>query len=377
MRSSISRRSLVCGIGGAIAGRFSNAQTTQVQFRCPSKDDLATPLKAHASARGLLYGAAASQKWLQTDPEYAALFTAQCGLLVPDGELKWNVLRPSPDSFNFGPADWLYEFTRSHQLKFRGHTLVWWQALPGWFDSYANAGNAGKLLEDHITKVVGRYSGKMHSWDVVNEVIDPYDKREDGLKTKPWLSIAGPGYIDLAFESARAADKNALLVWNENHLEVNDPRSRAKRSALLSLLKDKLKRNIPIDAVGLQSHVATTDPTFNNLEFKNFLRALGDLGLKIIISELDVIDHDASPAFAARDQSVAQTYMSILETELKETNVIAVLTWGLSDKYSWITKFKPREDALAVRPLPFDQSMTAKPAFTALTDAFDAAPIRR
>jgi endo-1,4-beta-xylanase len=69
--------------------------------------------------------------------------------------------------------------------------------------------------------------------------------------------------------------------------------------------------------------------------------------------------------------------MSILETELKETNVIAVLTWGLSDKYSWITKFKPREDALAVRPLPFDQSMTAKPAFTALADAFDAAPIRR
>jgi endo-1,4-beta-xylanase len=324
----------------------------------------------------VLYGGAALQRRLQADPEYAAHFANQCGVLVPEGELKWNVLRPTPDSFNFAPADWLYEFTRSHNMKFRGHTLVWFQALPAWFNSYVNAGNAKKLLEDHITRVVGHYAGKMHSWDVVNEVINPSDKRSDGLQVKLWLELAGPEYIDLAFESARAADKNALLVWNENHLEINDKWSIAKRAALLPLLKEKLRRKIPIDAVGLQSHLSTSHPSFNSEEFRNFVKAIADLGLKIIISELDVIDHDAPSSFASRDQMVAETYSSFLNSMLKQPSVIAVLTWGLSDKYSWLAKFKPREDRLPVRPLPFDESLAGKPAWTAMANAFDAAPVR-
>src|SRR6185437_11814853 len=171
---------------------------------------------------------------------------------------------------------------------------------------------------------------------VVNEVVNPYDRRSDGLQAKPWLQLAGPEYIDLAFETARAADDSALLVWNENHLEINDTWGIAKRAALVSLLKHKLKRKIPIDAIGLQSHLSTGDRTFNNPEFTNFLKAIADLGLKIIISELDVVDHDAPSPIASRDEMVAQTYSDFLNSILKQTSVIAVLSWSLSDKYTWL-----------------------------------------
>src|ERR1700719_4596946 len=137
MGHKISRRAALLGTGMFGVVRLCQARPDQAQFTTPGNAELATPLKARASRKGLLYGAAASQKRLEADSAYAALFADQCGVLVPEGELKWNVLRPTPDSFNFGPADWLYEFTRSHDLKFRGHTLVWWQALPGWFNSYA------------------------------------------------------------------------------------------------------------------------------------------------------------------------------------------------------------------------------------------------
>lgn len=376
MTPQVSRRSLLLGTSMFGVGKLCQPGPQQSKFKTPSAVEITIPLKARASRNGLLYGAAASRKYLQADPAYAALFANQCGVLVPEGELKWNVLRPTPDVFDFGPADWLYDFTRSHDLKFRGHTLIWCQALPRWFSSYANAGNAENLLKDHITKVVARYSGKMHSWDVVNEVVDPYDKRSDGLQKKPWLELAGPGYIDLAFECARASDKTALLVWNENHLEVNDPWSLAKRTALLSLLKEKLKRKIPIDAVGLQSHISATDPSFDNQRFKTFVQQIADLGLKIIISELDIIDRDAPARVASRDQMVAATYSGYLNTVLKHPNVIAVLTWGLSDKYSWLVKFRPREDGLPVRPLPFDDFLSSKAAWTAISHAFDQAPAR-
>src|SRR5437868_5586841 len=125
MRQKISRRSLLLGTGMSVASRLCQAKSDQAQFKTPGDVELATPLKTHAGRKGLLYGGAALQRRLQVDPAYAALFASQCGVLVPEGELKWNVLRPTPDSFNFGPADWLYEFTRSHNMRFRGHTLVW------------------------------------------------------------------------------------------------------------------------------------------------------------------------------------------------------------------------------------------------------------
>src|SRR5262249_17516261 len=157
------------------------------------------------AARGLLFGAALRKKHLCDDQPYANLASQQCGILVPELELKWDMLRPTPDQYDFSGGDWLYEFATSHRMLFRGHTLVWEGALPGWFTTTVTAKNAKTMLLDHISKVVGHYAGKMHSWDVVNEGLQIGDGRSDGLKNTPWLKMLGPEYIEIAFHAAHEA----------------------------------------------------------------------------------------------------------------------------------------------------------------------------
>jgi endo-1,4-beta-xylanase len=232
------------------------------------------------------------------------------------------------------------------------------------------------LLRDHIEKVAGKYAGKMHSWDVVNEVIEPNDKRPDGLRRKPWLDPIGPDYIDMAFHVAQEADPNAILVWNENHLEINDKWGEAKRAALIGNLREMLKRKVPIQAIGLQSHVLGNGPSFRNDEFQTFLRTIVDLGLKIVVTEMDVTEDSLPTEITRRDAGVGSVCFDYLSTVLQQKSVIAVLTWGLSDRYSWLAKYKPRKDRTGVRPLPFDDDMHPTPAWASIARAFDQAPAR-
>jgi endo-1,4-beta-xylanase len=331
----------------------------------------ATSLKEAAASRKIIYGAAATKTHLSGDPAFAAAFVGQCDILVPEVELKWDALRPTPESFNFGPTDWLQHFAGAHQMKFRGHPLVWYQSLPAWFNSYANAQNTKELMLNHISTVVGRYARKVHSWDVVNEALDPNEKRPDGLRSKPWVNLIGPDYIDMAFHAAAEADPHAILVWNENHLETREGWAQAKREAMLTNLQARLKRNVPIHAIGLQSHLPGTSPTFNYPEFTSFLRSVSDLGLKIIVSEMDIIDSELPGDVNARDQAVADVYYDYLCTVLNEKSVAAVLTWGLSDRYSWIGGYQPRKDNAKARPLPLDAEYQPTPAWQAMVRAFE------
>jgi len=328
-------------------------------------------LRQIADRRGILYGAAATKTHLSSDQAFAASFVEQCAILVPEVELKWDALRPAPDAFNFQPVDWLEKFAVRNQMKFRGHPLVWYQSLPKWFDSYASPENAKSLMLDHISKVVGRYAGKVHSWDVVNEALDPNEKRPDGLRSKPWVHLVGPDYIDDAFHAAASADPKAMLVWNENHLETREDWAQAKREAMLKNLKLRLQKNVPIHAIGLQSHLPGTMATFHYPEFVSFLRAVSDLGLRVIISELDVIDSDLPAEIESRDQAVANIYFDYLSTVLRSSTVPAVLTWGISNRYTWIAGYKPRKDNGKARPLPLDEDLKPSLAWSAMAKAFE------
>ena len=334
-------------------------------------------LKDHAAAKGMLFGAAGRQDLLSRKPDLAQLFAQQCNILVPEGELKWGQLRPTPDTFNFAPAEWLLNFCEQNNMKFRGHTLVWYQGIPKWFNSYVNASNAKPLLMNHINTVVGHFAAKMESWDVINEVMNPKDGRPDGLRNSPWLQFLGPDYLELAFRTAYAADPKALMIWNENWLEEETPEGESKRRAMIKILKDMQSRNVPIHGIGIQSHlVGDHASNIAGPGFERFLHEVSDMNLKIIVSELDVTDQNLPADPGARDQAVANLYYSYLSTVLKHKSVIAVLTWGLTDNYSWLGGFKARPDKLPVRPLPFDANMSPKPVWNAIARAFDEAPGR-
>lgn len=335
-----------------------------------------TSLRDRAVAKGLIYGAAGHYRRLSSDAEYAAHFAQECSILVPEFELKWKTLRPSPDSFDFSKGDVLKEFAITHGMLFRGHPLIWHDDLPDWFSGTLNSQNARQILVSHITTVVKHYAGHVHSWDVVNEAIRPSDKSPNGLRKTPWLQFLGADYIDIAFRAAAKADPQALLVYNDFGLDYDTPNDEAKRTAVLKLLERLKSRGTPIHALGMQAHLRGNETKFNPTKLKTFLRNVADLGLKIMITEMDVTDQKLPKDPSIRDRIIAGAYEDYLNCVLEEPAVIAVLTWGLSDRYTWLSKYKAREDKAPVRPLPLDAQLKRKLAWNAIARALDKAPNR-
>ncbi len=333
-------------------------------------------LRDRAANKGLIYGSQGHYKFLSKDPELAALYAQESALLVPGNDLKWKDLRPSPDRFDFTKADWMAEFARTHGMLFRGHTLVWHKGLPSWFKETVNSRNAEQMLLEHIATVAGRYAGKMHSWDVVNEAITLRDGRSDGLRETPWLEFLGPEYIDIAFRAAAEADPQALLVYNDNGLDSDSSKTEKKRAAVLRLLERLKSNGTPIHALGTQAHLGESAIDSKYTGLRKFLSDVADLGLKILVTEMDVIDKSFPTDLVVRDRMVAEVYENYLSAVLDEPAVIAVVTWGLSDRHTWLSKKKPREDNMPVRPLPFDAKLKPKLAHNTMALAFDRAPMR-
>lgn len=326
-------------------------------------------LKYQAIASGLIYGAASSMKDLKNDQPFQTQFVRECQMLVSEWELKWDAVRPTPSTYNFAAGDWLVQFARSHGLLLRGHTLVWhW--LPQWFEQTVNRQNAERFLTEHITTVAKRYAGQVHSWDVVNEAIHLDDGRADGLRNTPWLQRLGPDYIEIAFRAAAKADPKALLVYNDYGLEYDNRDDEAKRSAVLKLLERLKSKNVPVHAFGMQSHLMGHEARLNPGKLRRFLSDVASLGLKILITELDVVDQNLPKDIVVRDRIVATAYERYLSVALDEPAVIAVITWGLSDRYTWLSRFYPRKDKLPVRSLPLNDKLDRKLAWSAIAQSF-------
>jgi endo-1,4-beta-xylanase len=100
----------------------------------------------------------------------------------------------------------------------------------------------------------------------------------------------------------------------------------------------------------------------------------------ILITELDVLDVEFTPAITARDADVAALYRIFLDTVLDERAVKAIVTWGLVDRYSWYNMWYDnrfsRWDRQPARPLLFDNSLHPKPAYFAVLGALRRAEIR-
>lgn len=333
-------------------------------------------LRDRAAAKGLIYGAAFPHVALSSDRAFAAAFAQECAILVPESILKWKALRPEPNRFDFAAGDLMAKFARNHGLLFRGHTLVWHEALPQWFQESVNSQNVRRILLEHIKTVVGHYAGKIHSWDVVNEAVLPKDGRPDGLRNTPWLQLLGPDYIEIAFRAAAEADPQALLVYNDHWLDYDTNEGNTRRTAVLKLLERLKAKGTPIHALGIQAHLLRDKPYFNPAKLRSFLRDVASLDLKILITEMDVTDKKLPVDVTLRDHLVAAAYEDYLSVVLEEPAVIAVLTWGLSDRYTWLSQDEPRSDKAPVRPLPLDAQFRRKLAWNAIARAFDQAPMR-
>lgn len=320
-----------------------------------------------------------------SDPQYCALMVSQCGLLVPERELKWQALRPSPAKFDFRHADLLVDFATSHQMSVRGHTLLWNrpQWFPDWVAKYDFGANpwaeAERLLREHISTVCGHYGDRIFSYDVVNEAVLP----ETGeLSETVFTRYLGPETIDLAFQMARAAAPHAQLVYND-YMSWS-PTSDKHRAGVLKLLERLKKNNVPIDALGIQSHLgAGTDAGVpvrftdaQQTEWRKFLDQVTSMGLDLVITEFDVDDRDVPGAIPARDRAVADLAHDYLDLMLSYPRLRYVMCWGLVDRYSWLQARGPRSDGKPKRPCPYDDEFKPKLLQEVLAVALATAPAR-
>jgi endo-1,4-beta-xylanase len=328
-------------------------------------------LRAHAEAHGFLVGCAVVPQKFAAELIYADTVAAQANILVAENAMKWAALRPAPDKFDFAAADDLLAFAAAHQQKVRGHNLCWHESIPAWFAATVNKDNARSFLTNHIQTVAGRYAGRIHSWDVVNEAIDIKSGRPDGLRKTPWLEFLGPGYLDLAYRTARQADPHALLTYNDYGIETDLPDEAAKREQVLNLVRGFKKRGVPIDAVGVQSHLSATAPPPGD-GLRKFVRELRHMGLQIFITEMDVNESKLTGTIDERDAAIANIYKNYASLMLAEPNVTALLTWGITDRYTWLNGPKwARPDRQPQRSLPLDADYQPTPSFFALRGAID------
>jgi endo-1,4-beta-xylanase len=295
---------------------------------------------------------------------------AEFGMLADGFDLKMDHIRPDPQSFNFADGDFVSSWCRDHGMLLRGHCLIWHNALPGWFSSYVNKGNARQVMTDHISKTMGHFKGQMYSWDVVNEMIFTQDRRPDGLRIHPWLDLVGTDYIDVALHTAAAADPAAKIIINENTLEHDLPLDAQRRDALLALCKALKKRNVPLHGVGLQSHLVGGVP-FATAGMQSMLSQMRDLGMEILITELDV--DDAKFSGPTLDEQVAQTYVQYLKLVGPYTKVICLEALG--DRATESGQIAhARLDGQPHRPNLFDPQFKHKGAYNEVLEAISSLP---
>jgi endo-1,4-beta-xylanase len=271
--------------------------------------------------------------------------------------MKWSLIQPERYRYDWAEADELVNFAIAHEMKVRGHTLIWQGQIPNWLE-YGNWTRDELLavMKEHITNVVGRYRGRVYVWDVVNEALI----QGNDILTPFWSTNIGSDYIDLAFQMAHEADPDALLFYNDFSAEAMN----AKSDAVYNLVKDMKARGIPIDGVGMQFHVKLNGLPPLDQVAQNFKR-LGDLGLQVHITELD-IRIKGKPTPEQLEQQ-AQNYRDLVNICLEAPNCTAFIMWGMTDKYSWIPYYKKGFGSALI----FDENYQPKPAYMALLNALE------
>jgi endo-1,4-beta-xylanase len=314
-----------------------------------------------------------------------AIIKAQFNSISPENCLKWESVHPQPDRYDFTIPDQYVAFGEKNHMFIVGHNLVWHNQVPAWVfrDDKGNLLDRDALLarmREHIRTVVGRYKGRIQSWDVVNEALN-----EDGtMRQSLWEKIIGDDYIAKAFQYAHEADPQAQLTYNDYNLE-----NEAKRKGAIALIARLKAEGVPITSVGLQGHDSLTWPTVDQMDAA--ISAFGNLGLKVAISELDIDVLPPATRQATADvtvsiqqnaalnpfvnglpdsvqQQLAKRYAELFGVFLKHRDVVNRVTfWGVTDGDSWRNDWPVR--GRTSYPLLFDRAGQPKAAFDAVIRA--------
>jgi endo-1,4-beta-xylanase len=320
---------------------------------------------------------------------HAPVLTKHFNSITCEDQMKFDALEPTEGTFTYGTADPIVSFAVTNHMKVRGHTLVWHRQNPSWLFTNSTGGAVTKdvllaRLKKHIDNVVKHFKGKVYAWDVVNEAVMETGMLRTGNETaddqkSPWYQIAGDSYIEAAFRYAHDADPDAKLFYNDYYDYLP-----AKRQGIYNLLMGLLAKGVPINGVGMQTHIniePSTDPnnqgyyqTVANVE--EAIKLYSSLGLEVQVTEMDMSLYIPGVMYTSSQYYTAATFTDALQTEQanryadffalfrKYRGVITgVTTWGIADDNTWLSEFASgRKDF----PLLFGTDHQPKKAFWAV-----------
>jgi endo-1,4-beta-xylanase len=310
----------------------------------------ATTLRSLAETQGRYFGTALTVADINNATE-SNLAATQFDMVTPGNEMKWDTTEPSNGSYNFGPGDKIVSFAQSHNMRIRGHNLVWHAQLPSWVNNLPT-NQVQPAMDAHITTEATHYKGKLYAWDVVNE---PFN--EDGtLRQDAFYKAMGTNYIADALRTAHAADPNAKLYLNDYNIEGTG----AKSNGMYSLAQTLISQGAPLDGIGFESHfIAGQVPSTLLTNMQRFT----NLGLDVAITELD--DRIQLPTTTNNLQQQATDYATIVKDCLAVPRCVGVSQWGVDDGHSWIPGTFPGYGAATL----YDANYNPKPAYNSTTTA--------
>lgn len=322
-------------------------------------------------------GTALNAKQITGDePQTMRVVRQHFNSIVAENVMKSGRIQPREGEFRFGLADRFVEFGERNNMHIHGHTLIWHSQAPRWFfvDDEGNQVSREVLIQrikDHISAVAGRYKGRIHSWDVVNEAIE-----DDGSYRKSkFYEILGEDFIKLAFQFAHEADPDAKLFYND--YSMSNPR---KREGVVKMVKKLKEEGVPVHGIGMQGHIGLNYPNIS--EFEKSLKAYGELG-EVVISELDLsvlpspwgdagaeisenfeYEEKMNPFAEGLPDNVqeqfSKRYVEFFNLLLEHRESISRVTfWGVNDAQSWKNNWPVR--GRTDYPLLFDRENKPKP----------------
>jgi len=312
----------------------------------------ATTLGASAAERGRYFGTAVNTSLLN-DSMHNTLLAREFNMYTPENEMKWDTLEPNQGGFNYSPGNQVFTRAQTNGARVRGHTLVWHSQLPGWVNNINDATTLRNAMHSHIQGAMagpnGSWKGNIYAWDVVNEAF------ADGgaigaLRSSKWTQLLGnnTSWIEDAFRTARAADPNAKLCYNDYNI---DNATANKTVGVLNMVRDFKSRGVPIDCVGLQSHFTGGSSYPSN--YRANLQQFAALGVDVHITELDITN--ANPT----------AYGNVAADCIAVPRCAGITVWGIRDNNSWRS---------GESPLLFDANGNKKPAYTSVLNALNVGP---
>jgi len=313
-----------------------------------------------------------------------------------ENDMKPDYIAPtsSGGDYRYTKADEQVSAMTTAGMRVHGHTLVWHSQTPSWMTAGDKAEVEATMVK-YINDVMVHFKGKVKSWDVVNEAmkdqgLSDYENeifnegkwkeylRNTGSEASLWCQKIGEDYIYTAFKTARAADPDAILYYNDFGLNGT-----YKPRAVYNMIKDinetwktdaantNANRKL-IEGIGMQGHYGSwLNDEANFTKLKGNIEKYLELGIIVDISELDITfgsddqGTEKNTAMSSTDadsqaKAYAKFFRLLKELDAKHPNQITRVTmWGIDDKTSWKSKGNP---------CLFDGDLNPKPAFYAVSD---------